>query len=123
MDTFRYKIFLSENRIFLCSFVSIFTLIFLDSGIALGSSTLRIPGVDVTDRLTAAGTLLRIVDSFVFTFGARLMAGLAVLGAGWNLKEQRFAMAIICVIAAILIGTVPMWVKNIFEIGGGTIFS
>jgi hypothetical protein len=75
-------------------------------------------------KLTAAGTLLRIVDSFVFSFGARLMAGLAVLGAGWNLKEQRFAMAIICIFAAIMMGTVPMWIKNIFEMdgSGGTLF-
>src|SRR3989338_763309 len=75
-------------------------------------------------KLTAAGTLLRIVYSFLFSFGARLMAGLAVLGAGWNLKEQRFAMAIICIIAAIMMGTVPMWIKNIFEMdgSGGTIF-
>ena len=75
-------------------------------------------------KLTAAGSLLRIVDSFVFSFGARLMAGLAVLGAGWNLKEQRFAMAIICIFAAIVMGTVPMWIKNIFEMdgSGGTLF-
>lgn len=91
--------------------------------IALGSSPIKIPGVDVMDRLTAAGTLLRLVDSFLFVFGARILAGLSVLAAGWNLKEQRFAMAIICIIAAILIGTVPMWIKNIFEIGGGSLFS
>ena len=75
-------------------------------------------------KLTAAGTLLRIVDSFLFSFGARIMAGLSILAAGWNLKEQRFAMAIICILAAIVMGTVPMWIKNIFEMdgAGGTIF-
>lgn len=51
------------------------------------------------------------------------MAGLAVLGAGWNLKEQRFGIAVVCIIAAIVIGTAPMWVKNIFDMGGGTLFS
>jgi hypothetical protein len=51
------------------------------------------------------------------------MAGLAVLGAGWNLKEQRFAMAIICILAAIIIGTVPLWIANIFAMGGGSIFT
>ena len=83
----------------------------------------RLPGSDQMDKLTAAGSLLRLIDSFLFKFGARLMAGLAVLGAGWNLKEQRFGIAIVCIIAAIVIGTAPMWVKNIFDIGGGTLFS
>lgn len=97
-------------------------LVFMQSGIGI-CGAIRLPGTDITDHLTAAGTLLRVVDSFLFVFGARIMAGLCVLGAGWNLKEQRFAMAIICIIAAIMIGTVPMWIKNIFDIGGGTIFS
>ena len=44
----------------------------------------RLPGSDQMDKLTAAGDLLRLVDSFLFKFGARLMAGLAVLAAGWN---------------------------------------
>lgn len=83
-----------------------------------------VPGdANATDKLTAAGTLLHIVDSFLFVFGARIMAGLAVLGAGWNLKEQRFAMAIICILAAIIIGTVPLWIANIFAMGGGSIFT
>lgn len=98
-------------------------LVFMQSSIGICASSIRLPGTDITDHLTAAGTLLRVVDSFLFVFGARIMAGLCVLAAGWNLKEQRFAMAIICVIAAIMIGTVPMWIKNIFDIGGGTIFS
>lgn len=83
----------------------------------------RLPGTDQTDKLTAAGSLLRILDSFLFKFGARVMAGISVLGAGWNLKEQRFAMAVVCILAAIVIGTAPMWVKNIFDMGGGTLFS
>lgn len=83
----------------------------------------RLPGTDQMDKLAAAGSLLRLIDSFLFKFGARLMAGLAVLGAGWNLKEQRFGIAVVCIIAAIVIGTAPMWVKNIFDMGGGTLFS
>ena len=83
----------------------------------------RLPGADQMDKLTAAGSLLRLVDSFLFKFGARLMAGLCVLGAGWNLKEQRFGISILCIIAAIIIGTAPMWVKNIFDMGGGSLFS
>lgn len=75
---------------------------------------------------TAANQLLGIIDSTIFKFGARILAGLCILGAGWNLKEQRFAMAIVCIFAAIIIGTTPMWIKNIFEMngtGGGSIFS
>ena len=82
-------------------------------------ATTRIPGADVSDKLEAAGTLLRIVDSVLFSWGARIFAGLCVMSAGWNLKEQRFGIAVLCVVAAIVLGTAPTWVKNIFDIGGG----
>ena len=84
---------------------------------AYGST--RIPGSDASDKLEAAGTLLRIVDSVLFSWGARIFAGLCVMSAGWNLKEQRFGIAVLCIVAAIVLGTAPMWVKNIFDIGGG----
>lgn len=84
----------------------------------------KIPGSDASDKLEAAGTVLRIVDSMLFSWGARIFAGLAVMSAGWNLKEQRFGIAVLCVVAAIILGTAPMWVKNIFDIGGGgSVFS
>lgn len=79
----------------------------------------RIPGADASEKLEAAGTLLRIVDSVLFSWGARIFAGLCVMSAGWNLKEQRFGIAVLCVVAAIVLGTAPTWVKNIFDIGGG----
>ena len=79
----------------------------------------RIPGSDASDKLEAAGTLLRIVDSMLFSWGARIFAGLCVMSAGWNLKEQRFGIAVLCIVAAIVLGTAPTWVKNIFDIGGG----
>lgn len=79
----------------------------------------RIPGSDASDKLEAAGTLLRIVDSVLFSWGARIFAGLCVMSAGWNLKEQRFGIAVLCIVAAIVLGTAPTWVKNIFDIGGG----
>ena len=79
----------------------------------------HIPGQDASDKLEAAGTLLRIVDSVLFAWGARIFAGLCVMSAGWNLKEQRFGIAVLCVVAAIVLGTAPTWVKNIFDIGGG----
>jgi hypothetical protein len=34
------------------------------------------------------------------------------------LKEQRFGMAVICVIGAVVFGTAPTWVKNVFSISG-----
>lgn len=79
----------------------------------------KIPGQDASDKLEAAGTLLRIVDSVLFSWGARIFAGLCVMSAGWNLKEQRFGIAVLCVVAAIVLGTAPTWVRNIFDIGGG----
>ena len=83
----------------------------------------RLPGTDETDQLEAAGSLLRIIDSFLFKFGARLMAGLAVLAGGWSVKDMAFGRAVLCFVAAIVIGTAPMWVENIFEMGGGSLFS
>ena len=86
----------------------------------------NLPGQGSIADFTAAQTLLHIVDSVLFNYGAKLAAGLCILAAGWNLKEQRFNMAVICVIAAIIIGTTPMWIKNIFEMqssGGGSIFN
>mgnify|MGYP003686551351 FL=1 len=79
----------------------------------------RIPGADAADKLEAAGTVLRIVDTALFKWGARLFAGISILSAGYNLKEQRFGVAIICIVAAIILGTAPIWVENIFSIGGG----
>jgi hypothetical protein len=79
----------------------------------------RIPGADAAEKLEAAGTVLRIVDTALFVWGARLFSGISILSAGYNLKEQRFGVAIICIIAAIILGTAPIWVENIFSIGGG----
>lgn len=79
----------------------------------------RIPGADAADKLEAAGTVLRIVDTALFKWGARLFSGISVLSGGYNLKEQRFGVAIICFVAAIILGTAPIWVENIFSIGGG----
>ncbi|MBT4761062.1 MAG: hypothetical protein HOO06_05130 [Bdellovibrionaceae bacterium] len=84
----------------------------------------RLPGVDAANKLEAAGTLLKLVDTALFIWGARIFAGIAILSAGWNLKEQRFGVAVICVVSALIFGTAPIWVKNIFDIGGGNgIFS
>ncbi len=92
-------------------------IIFMFHAHAFGST--RIPGADASEKLEAAGTLLRIVDSVLFSWGARIFAGICVMSAGWNLKEQRFGIAVLCIVAAIVLGTAPTWVKNIFDIGGG----
>jgi hypothetical protein len=86
--------------------------------LAYAGST-KIPGTDASDQLEAAGTLLRIIDTGLFKWGARIFAGICIMSSGWALKEQRFGIAIICVIGAIIFGTAPTWVKNIFDIGGG----
>lgn len=84
----------------------------------------RMPGEDASGKMEAAGTLLKLVDTALFIWGARIFAGIAILSAGWNLKEQRFGVAIICIVSALIFGTAPIWVKNIFDIGGGNgIFS
>ena len=94
-----------------------FLVLWLFHSRAFASTT--IPGSDASDKLEAAGTLLRIVDSVLFSWGARIFAGLCVMSAGWNLKEQRFGIAVLCIVSAIVLGTAPMWVRNIFDIGGG----
>ena len=72
----------------------------------------RIPGQDESQKLESAGVLLRIADTFIFSWGARIFAGVCILSAGWSLKEQRYASALICVVAAIVIATAPTWIKN-----------
>lgn len=82
-------------------------------------SQTRLPGTDASDKLEAAGTLLRIIDTGLFKWGARIFAGICIMSSAWALKEQRFGIAIICIVGAIIFGTAPTWVKNIFDIGGG----
>jgi drug/metabolite transporter (DMT)-like permease len=101
---------------FLFLLITLLLVMFVHSQAFAGS---RIPGTDASDKLEAAGTLLRILDSVLFSWGARIFAGLCVMSAGWNLKEQRFGIAVLCIVAAIVLGTAPTWVKNIFDIGGG----
>ncbi len=76
-----------------------------------------IPGSDASDKLEAAGTLLRILDTALFKWGARIFAGICIMSSAWSLKEQRFGIAIICIVGALIFGTAPTWVRNIFSIG------
>ncbi len=83
-----------------------------------------LPGSDASDKLEAAGTLLRLIDTALFKWGARIFAGICVMSAAWSLKEQRFGIAIVCIVGALIFGTAPKWVKNIFAVGSGdSIFS
>lgn len=87
-------------------------------------SQAQIPGTDASDKLEAAGTVLRLLDTALFKWGARLLAGVCIMSAAWSLKEQRFGIAVICIIGALLFGTAPTWVKNIFSItGSDSVFS
>ncbi len=88
------------------------------------SFAVGLPGDDASDNLKAAGTLLKLLDTGIFKWGAKIFAGLCIMSSAWALKEQRFGIAIICVIGAIIFGTAPKWVSDIFSIGGNTgIFS
>jgi hypothetical protein len=78
-----------------------------------------LPGTDASDKLEAAGTLLRLLDTALFKWGARIFAGICIMSAAWSLKEQRFGIAIICIVGALIFGTAPTWVNNIFSIGAG----
>lgn len=107
-------------RILIMLLVSILTFIMVGFLIsmpeALAAGT-HLPGDDVSDKLEAAGVLLKLIDTGIFKWGAKVFAGLLVMSAGWALKEQRFGVAAICVAGAIVIGTTPKWVRDIFEIG------
>ncbi|MGK5086900.1 hypothetical protein WDW86_05030 [Bdellovibrionota bacterium FG-2] len=75
-------------------------------------------GPDAAEKLQAASTLLHIADLSIFQWGARVFSGLCIMSSAWALKEQRFGMAGLSLAGAILFGTAPKWVKNIFEISG-----
>ena len=87
--------------------------------LGLDAAPTKLPGADVSDKLEAAGTILHIIDTGLFKWGARIFAGICVMSSAWSLKEQRFGIAIISIVGAIIFGTSTMWVKNIFSIGGG----
>jgi hypothetical protein len=94
----------------------------LDITPSFAASTL--PGEDASSRMESAGTLLRFIDTSLFRWAARLLAGICIFGSAWSLKEGRYGPAVISVISAILFGTAPTWVKNIFSIGGSdSVFS
>ncbi len=70
--------------------------------------------------MEGAGTLLRFIDTAIFGWVARLLCGLCVGGAAWSLKEARFGSAVVAIVSALLFGTAPTWVRNIFSISGAS---
>ena len=106
------------EKLLIIGFAFLVVWLFL-GGTAFADGSLPSGGGDAVGKLKAAGSLLSIIDTALFKWGARIFAGLCIMSAGWALKEQRFGVAIVCVIGAILVGTAPSWVKNIFEISGG----
>jgi|GEM_PF-4407475 len=92
----------------------------LASAIAGTSSVLLAQngGGDAIEKLGAAKELMQIIDSGLFHWVGRLMAGICILSAGWALKEQKFSVAVVCLLGAMLFGTAVKWVKNVFSMGG-----
>lgn len=99
--------------------ITYFCVTILDPHAAFASSV-RLPGDDVSAQMEGAGTLLKFVDTAIFGWVARLLCGLCVGGAAWSLKEARFGSAVVAIISALLFGTAPTWVKNIFSISGAS---
>lgn len=117
LKTPRMSRWLKENGQEILFYVLIFAVMLAFCSESFGQ--VRIPGSDESAKLKAAGTLLMLMDTALFVWLARIFAGLCVLSAGWLIKEQKFGPAVVCVLGALVIGTSPMWVQNIFEIGGG----
>ena len=80
-------------------------------------------GTGDVDNLDAAFSLIAITDSLIFKYGARILAGVAILSGAIALKNSNFGQAGLMIAAAIVIATSPTWVENLFKIGGGTLFS
>lgn len=119
----RAKEHFAEHKPILMFLIGMIVLLLSKITLCNDNNPLPMGGTDHTSKFTAAGDLLLTIDGLVFKVGARLLAGVCILAGGWNIKEQRFATAIICVIAAIVIATVPMWIHNIFAFAGGGIFA
>jgi hypothetical protein len=108
----------SPRAVFVMSLVLFFLLLMAIRVHPVLADTTTLPGIDASSQMEGAGTLLRFIDTAVFKWGSRLLAGLCVCGAGWSLKEGRYGPAVVSVISAFMIGTAPTWVKNIFAVGG-----
>ena len=65
----------------------------------------RIPGEDVSDKMEAAGSLLKLTDTLLFNWVTKLLSGICILTGALALKDQRFPIFIMCIIAALLLGT------------------
>ncbi len=124
MKTNETKQYMSPRAYLLIQFLLLGAGILILLLVADASWAANLPGSDRSQDLEAAGTLLRIVDTALFAWMARLVAGVLVLSSVLALKNQQFGASFMLIAGAIIAGTVPMWVKNIFTIGGGgTLFN
>ena len=92
--------------------------------VLLGSSALadtvgRLPGDDVSDKMAASGTMLKLIDTWVFIWGSKIIAGFFFLGSLWSFKEQRIGHGVICLSCAAACAFTPALVRNLFESAGG----
>lgn len=115
-----FKNFIQDSFAVLLLMLGFLIIAFMTAELAsvMAMADTRLPGDDPSSKMEAAATLLRFIDTGLFKWSARILAGLCIFSAGWNLKEMRFGPAVISLVAAILFGTAPTWVKNIFSIGG-----
>src|SRR5579884_1441642 len=88
----------------ICLFAAILVVLAISAPPVFADGT-HLPGDDVSEKLEAAGTLLKLIDTGIFNWGAKVFAGILVLSAGWALKDQRFGIAAICLAGAVMIGT------------------
>ena len=105
--------------------IYVFAVLLIISIVSLEAySQVKIPGKDESNKLEMAGTLLKILDTALFVWGCRVFSGIALLGAAWNLKEQRIGLAVTGLLAALLLATIPTWITNLFNVSEGSkIFS
>lgn len=76
---------------------------------------ITMPGTDKSQELKAASTLMQTLDSVLFKWVARLLAGVFVIIAFYMLKEQRMGVAVITLIAAIAMGSASSWIGDFFR--------
>lgn len=112
-DSFKFS---KKDLALISVIIGAFGLFLFVGGEAMAQVSL--PGEDKSSQLTMAGTTLRLVDTVLFKWVARILAGVFVLVCGVWLKDQRYSMAAMAFIAAVLMGTSSSWIDNIFSIGG-----
>lgn len=116
-ETFRDPSF--RKALFYTLLVSAFVFLGMNESFAQ-----NVPGTDESGKLEGLGTLLKMTDTIMFSWGTKILSAVCIVAAGWSLKEQRIPVAILCIVGAIFLALSGTIVKNAFEVGGGgTIFN